>query len=254
MLIIPAVDIRDGRCVRLVHGEVDKETVYFADPVEAALRWQRQGASRLHVVDLDGAFAGALKNAPVIERIVRAVHIPVQVGGGIRDMDAAADLFARGVERVILGTVAVTDPRVVARLCEHYPGRVMVGIDARNGVVAIRGWVEEAGRQAVDLAREMAGLGVTEIIYTDIYRDGTLRGPNLAALREMAEAVPADIIASGGVSSLEDIRNLLELEPLGVTGVIVGQALYTGHLDLAGALSMLAGVVPDAGQKDCALP
>lgn len=241
MLIIPAVDIRGGRCVRLVHGELDKETVYHDDPVAAAKRWEAAGAARLHVVDLDGAFAGAMKNAAVIGRIVAAVGIPVQVGGGIRDEATAADLFARGVSRVILGTVAVTDSKVVERLCQQYPGQVMVGIDARNGRVAIRGWVEEAAVRAVDLALQMAALGVTEIIYTDIYRDGTLQGPNVVALREMAEATSLQVIASGGVSSLQDIKNLVALEPLGVTGVIVGQAIYTGCVDLKEALALTGG-------------
>lgn len=241
MLIIPAVDIRDGRCVRLVHGELDKETIYHDNPVEAALRWEAEGAGRIHLVDLDGAFKGGMKNAAVIERIARAVNVPVQVGGGIRDEATAADLLNRGVSRVILGTVAVTDPEVVAALCDRFPGQVMVGIDARNGKVAIRGWVEEAEQKAVDLALQMDGLGVKEIIYTDIHRDGTLQGPNLDALREMAGTVPLQVIASGGVSSLQDIENLLMLEPLGVNGVIMGQALYTGRVDLRAALALTGG-------------
>lgn len=242
MLIIPAVDIRGGRCVRLVHGELDKETVYHDDPVEAALRWEAEGAGRIHLVDLDGAFQGGMKNADVIERIARAVSVPVQIGGGIRDEATAEDLFARGVSRVILGTVAVTSPAVVESLCKRFPGQVMVGIDAREGRVAIRGWVEEADCQAIGLALKMADLGVAEIIYTDIYRDGTLQGPNLDALREMAEAVPQQVIASGGVSSLLDIKNLCELEPLGVSGVIMGQALYTGRVDLKEALAAVGGL------------
>ena len=192
------------------------------------------------------SFLGLMMNATVIERIARAVNVPVQVGGGIRDEATAADLFARGVSRVILGTVAVTDSDVVKRLCNRFPGQVMVGIDARNGRVAIRGWVEESEKRAVDLALEMAQLGVAEIIYTDIHRDGTLQGPNLAALREMAQAIPIEVIASGGVSSLEDIKHLCDLEPLGVSGVIMGQALYTGRVDLKAALA-LTGRIKDAG-------
>lgn len=241
MLIIPAVDIRDGRCVRLVHGELDKETVYHEDPVVAAKRWETEGAGRLHLVDLDGAFAGSMKNADVIERIVKAVNIPVQVGGGIRDVQTASDLLERGVSRVILGTVAVTDQSVVETLCKKYPGQVMVGIDARNGFVAIRGWVEESTQKAVDLALRMAQIGVKEIIYTDIHRDGTLQGPNVEALQEMAEAIPLDVIASGGVSSLQDITNLLSLVPYGVSGVIMGQALYTGSVNLTEALAITEG-------------
>jgi phosphoribosylformimino-5-aminoimidazole carboxamide ribotide isomerase len=241
MLIIPAVDLRAGRCVRLVHGNPDLETVYYDDPVQAAQRWQNEGAERLHLVDLDGAFDGTLRNAGIIEKIVRALHIPVQVGGGIRYAATASDLLARGVERVILGTVAVTAPQVVDELCARYPGRIMAGIDARNGKVAVRGWVEEAAIEDVALARRMTEAGVRELIYTDIGRDGTLTGPNLEAVRRLATAVPADIIASGGVSRLEDIKELLKLVPLGVTGIITGQAIYTGHLDLGEAIALAKG-------------
>jgi phosphoribosylformimino-5-aminoimidazole carboxamide ribotide isomerase len=241
MLIIPAIDIREGRCVRLVHGDINKETIYFEDPVEVARRWEAEGAERLHLVDLDGAFAGAMKNAAVIGQIAKVLTIPVQVGGGIRDAAAAKDMFSHGVARVILGTVAVEEPAVVSELCREFPGQVMVGIDARAGKVAIRGWVEESEMSAVFLAQKIASLGVRDIIYTDIYRDGTLQGPNLEALREMAKATPLRVIASGGVSSLEDIKNIMELEPLGVSGVIVGQALYTGRVELKDALALTGG-------------
>ncbi|HHX73347.1 MAG TPA: 1-(5-phosphoribosyl)-5-((5-phosphoribosylamino)methylideneamino)imidazole-4-carboxamide isomerase, partial [Firmicutes bacterium] len=190
------------------------------------------------VVDLDGAFAGGLQNTGLITRIVQAVNIPVQVGGGIRTQKAAEALLESGVSRVILGTAAATDPQLVADLCARYPGRIMAGIDARNGMAAIRGWVEEADVTAVELARRLADLGITEIVYTDIMRDGTLTGPNLKALREMATAAPVKVIASGGMSSLEDIRQLLPLERLGVTGVIIGQALYTGKISLPEALAL----------------
>ncbi|MBS3886612.1 MAG: 1-(5-phosphoribosyl)-5-[(5-phosphoribosylamino)methylideneamino]imidazole-4-carboxamide isomerase [Firmicutes bacterium] len=238
MLIIPAVDIRDGRCVRLVHGELAKETVYHADPVAVALRWEAEGAARIHLVDLDGAFQGGMQNSAVIEQIARAVKVPVQVGGGIRDEARAAELLDRGVSRVILGTVAVTSPRLVEELCYRFPGQVLVGIDARAGRVAIRGWVEEAEQSAIDLACKMGDLGIKEIIYTDINRDGTLQGPNLVALEEMAKAVSLQVIASGGVSSLDDLQKLCLLEPLGVSGVILGQALYTGRVDLRDALKI----------------
>lgn len=238
MLIIPAVDIRAGRCVRLVHGELAKETIYHTDPLEVALRWEAEGAARIHLVDLDGAFQGGMQNSAVIEQIAKRVKIPVQVGGGIRDEARAAEILSRGVSRVILGTVAVTSPELVAALCVRFPGQILVGIDARAGRVAIRGWVEEADLNAIDLARKMGELGVNEIIYTDIQRDGTLQGPNLEALREMAEAVSQQVIASGGVSSLADLENLRLLEPLGVCGVIMGQALYTGKIDLRAALAM----------------
>jgi phosphoribosylformimino-5-aminoimidazole carboxamide ribotide isomerase len=238
MLIIPAVDIRGGRCVRLVHGDLSKETVYHEDPLEMALRWEAEGVARIHLVDLDGAFQGGMQNSAVIERIARAVKVPVQVGGGIRDEARASELLERGVSRVILGTVAVTSPQLVEALCSRFPGQVVVGIDARAGKVAIRGWVEEAELSAIDLARKMESLGVREIIYTDINRDGTLQGPNLAALEEMARAVNQQVIASGGVSSLNDLEKLCLLESLGVSGAILGQALYTGRVDLRAALAI----------------
>jgi phosphoribosylformimino-5-aminoimidazole carboxamide ribotide isomerase len=252
MLIIPAVDIREGRCVRLVHGDPARETVYHEDPVEAARRWEAEGAGRLHLVDLDGAFAGKMKNAGVIEKIVKTVSVPVQVGGGIRSIEAAADLLDRGVSRVIIGTAAVTNPEIVAELCRQYPGRIIVGIDARGGRVAIRGWQEDTPLAAESLAQQMWDLGVKEIIYTDIKRDGTLQGPNIEALRELATAVPQSIIASGGVSGPEDIRRLLPLKPLGVSGVIAGQALYTERLALREALR-IAGGMPDDSQKNNSL-
>ncbi|MFW0860763.1 MAG: 1-(5-phosphoribosyl)-5-[(5-phosphoribosylamino)methylideneamino]imidazole-4-carboxamide isomerase [Dethiobacter sp.] len=238
MLIIPAVDIRGGQCVRLVHGELSKETVYHADPLEVALRFEAEGASRIHLVDLDGAFQGGMQNSAVIEQIARAVKVPVQVGGGIRDEARASELLERGVSRVILGTVAVTSPQLVEALCCRFPGQVLVGIDARAGRVAIRGWMEESEQNAIDLALKMGDLGVKEIIYTDINRDGTLQGPNLAALEEMAKAVSQQVIASGGVSSLNDIERICLLESLGVSGVILGQALYTGRVDLRAALTI----------------
>lgn len=241
MLVIPAVDIRGGKAVRLLHGEPDKQTVYFGDPLEPALMFQAAGAARLHVVDLDGAFSGTMKNAGIIEKIVRSLDIPVQVGGGIRGEEEAADLLARGVDRVILGTAAVTEPGLVARLCARFPGRILAGIDARSGLVAIRGWVETSALGAVELARAMSGHGVKEIVYTDISRDGALTGPNLAALREMAQAVDAGVIASGGVSTISDIEALLELEPYGVTAVIVGRAVYAGKIDLAEAIKIAEG-------------
>ncbi|HZK24609.1 MAG TPA: 1-(5-phosphoribosyl)-5-[(5-phosphoribosylamino)methylideneamino]imidazole-4-carboxamide isomerase [Oscillospiraceae bacterium] len=242
MLIIPAVDIRDGRCVRLVHGELQRETMYYENPVEAALHWESEGAQRLHVVDLDGAFDGSIKNIAVIEEIVRAVQIPIQVGGGIRESQVAADLLARGVSRVIMGTAAVQQPQVVAELCARYPGQIMVGIDARAGRVAIRGWVEEAPMLAIDLAQQMAQLGVREIIYTDILRDGTLKGPNVAALAEVTQAVSLSVIASGGIASLQDILELTPLQPQGLSGIIVGQALYTGRISLPAALAITEGL------------
>ncbi|NLM53071.1 MAG: 1-(5-phosphoribosyl)-5-[(5-phosphoribosylamino)methylideneamino]imidazole-4-carboxamide isomerase [Firmicutes bacterium] len=239
MQIIPAVDIRGGKCVRLVHGDLNRETVYEQDPVAAACRWEAEGATRLHLVDLDGAFDGKMKNAAVIEKIVHTVKIPVQVGGGIRTIETAENLLQLGVSYIILGTVAVTEPKMVATLCERYPGRIIVGIDARDGRVAIKGWVQEAEFKAIELAQQMAKLGIEEIVYTDIKKDGTLKGPNIQALQEMATSTTVKIIASGGVSSLEDLRALLALQSLGVSGVIIGQALYTGRIQLREALNLV---------------
>lgn len=242
MLIIPAVDIRSGRCVRLVHGNLERETVYYEDPVEAALHWEAEGAERLHVVDLDGAMNGRMKNIAVIEKIVQAVKIPIQVGGGIRQVREAADLLDRGAARVILSTAAVQEPQLVAELCARFPGQIMVGIDVRAGRVAIRGWLEEAPLSAIDLAQQMVQLGVQEIIYTDILRDGTLKGPNVAALAEVTQALPVSVIASGGIASLQDILELLPLQAYGLNGIIIGQALYTGRITLPAALAITEGM------------
>ncbi|MEW5921853.1 MAG: 1-(5-phosphoribosyl)-5-[(5-phosphoribosylamino)methylideneamino]imidazole-4-carboxamide isomerase [Bacillota bacterium] len=239
MLIIPAIDLHRGRCVRLRRGEREQETVYSHNPVEMALRWQAAGARRLHVVDLDGAFEGKPVNSPAIAAITAAVEIPVQLGGGIRDRSTTEKAFALGVSRVILGTAAVEHPALLKELVKLYAGRVIAGIDARDGMAAIRGWVEGSAYRAVELAREMEKIGVEEIIYTDISRDGMLEGPNLEAMREMARSLNIPVIASGGVSSLEDLIRLQELEEAGISGVIVGQALYSGCIDLQSAIDEL---------------
>ncbi len=239
MLIIPAIDLHRGRCVRLRRGEREQETVYSNNPAEIALRWQAAGAQRLHVVDLDGAFAGKPVNLPAIAAITAAVEIPVQLGGGIRDRSTVEGAFKLGVSRVVLGTAAVEEPVLLAELVGLYGERIVAGIDARDGVAAIKGWVENSSRRAVDLALEMEKIGVREIIYTDISRDGMLEGPNLQAMQEMARALRISVIASGGVSSLEDLLRLQELEKDGIKGVIVGQALYSGFLDLQEAIQKL---------------
>lgn len=239
MLIIPAIDLHRGRCVRLRRGEREQETVYSNNPAEIALRWQAAGAQRLHVVDLDGAFAGKPVNLPAIAAITAAVEIPVQLGGGIRDRSTVEGAFKLGVSRVVLGTAAVEEPALLAELVGLYGERIVAGIDARDGVAAIKGWVENSSRRAVDLALEMEKIGVREIIYTDISRDGMLEGPNLQAMQEMARALRISVIASGGVSSLEDLLRLQELEKDGIKGVIVGQALYSGFLDLQEAIQKL---------------
>ena len=242
MLVIPAIDLKAGRCVRLYQGDMDRATIYSDDPVATALRWQREGAERLHVVDLDGAVSGMGVNTAVIEQICRALTIPLQVGGGIRDLGAVERLLALGVSRVILGTVAYRQPEVVAAACQRFAGRITVGIDAHGGKVAIQGWTEATELDALELARRCAGMGVSEIVYTDIARDGTEQGVNLDATLALARAVSLPIIASGGVAGLHDIARLVPLESDGVAGVVVGRALYTGAVKLAEAIAMARGL------------
>jgi phosphoribosylformimino-5-aminoimidazole carboxamide ribotide isomerase len=241
MLVIPAVDIKEGRCVRLRQGRMDDETVYAANPAEAAKRWEQAGARLLHVVDLDGAVGGAPKNRRVVQELAKAVSIPVQVGGGIRSLETIEDYLASGISRVILGTAAVLQRSLVAESCQKFPKAVLAGIDATDGWVAVDGWKTVTKQRAMDLARDLEGAGLAGIIYTDISRDGMLAGPNLDAVRRMVESVSTPVIASGGVSTLEDLKALRELEPLGLSGVIVGKALYDGKLDLAEALSAVEG-------------
>ena len=236
MEVIPAIDLLDGKCVRLYQGDYQQSQVFSDNPLEVARQWVNQGATRLHIVDLDGAKQGKPTNLQAIAAIAQDVAIPVQVGGGLRNYENVKQILDLGVERVILGTVAVENPNLVAELTKAFPQSIVVGIDARDGKVATRGWLETSQVEAIDLAQQMANLGVAAIIYTDIHRDGTLTGPNLTALRQLAQAIAIPVIASGGVSSLTDILSLLALEPSGVTGVIVGQALYTGALDLTEAI------------------
>lgn len=235
MEIIPAVDIRGGKCVRLYQGDYSKETVFSEDPVAAALEWQAQGARWLHLVDLDGAAKGKPVNLPTIQSIVKRVTMAVEVGGGIRDAEAVARLLALGVRRIILGTVAVEKPEMVAELCQKFGEAIVVGIDARDGYVATRGWVEDTGVTALELANKMAVLGVKRIIYTDIRRDGTLTEPDFDAIGRMVRSVGLPIIAAGGISRLEHLKRLKEL---GVEGAIIGRALYTGDIDLRQALKL----------------
>ncbi|MBD0334209.1 MAG: 1-(5-phosphoribosyl)-5-[(5-phosphoribosylamino)methylideneamino]imidazole-4-carboxamide isomerase [Cyanobacteria bacterium Co-bin13] len=236
MEVIPAIDLLEGRCVRLYQGDYNQSEVFNDDPVAVGRDWVAQGATRLHLVDLDGAKAGRPENWRAIQAIVEAVEVPVEVGGGLRDRQRVAELFALGVRYAILGTAAVENPSLVGELSQEFPGQVIVGIDARDGKVATRGWLETSEVEAIELAQRMAELGAAAIIYTDIQRDGTLTGPNLEALRQMAKAIGISVIASGGVSAVTDLLSLLALEPLGVTGVIVGRALYTGDVNLKEAL------------------
>ncbi|MEO0926807.1 MAG: 1-(5-phosphoribosyl)-5-[(5-phosphoribosylamino)methylideneamino]imidazole-4-carboxamide isomerase [Cyanobacteria bacterium J06643_13] len=252
MEVIPAIDLLDGKCVRLYQGDYDQASVFSDNPVEIARQWAAEGATRMHVVDLDGAKEGKSVNLSVIEAIARAIEIPVQVGGGLRDRQGVTRLLETGVQRAILGTVAVEKPELVTELCQEFPDQIVVGIDARDGMVATRGWLETSEVAATDLAQRMANQGAAAIIYTDIHRDGTLSGPNVEALRELAEAIKIPVIASGGVSSLTDLLSLLSLESVGVNGVIVGRAIYTGDVSLKEAVRAVGegrwqDIPPDTG-------
>jgi phosphoribosylformimino-5-aminoimidazole carboxamide ribotide isomerase len=230
--IIPAIDLLAGRCVRLHQGDYEKITKFNDDPLAQALEWQNQGAERLHLVDLDGARSGEPINHPLIRRITAAIQIPVQVGGGVRSASKAAELLNCGVERVILGTVAVEAPELVFELAQQYPNQLVVGIDARDGYVATKGWTEASAVKATELAEKFNGIGLAALICTDIATDGTLAGPNLNFLRAMAQASHTPVIASGGIGDLGDLMSLIPLEREGVVGVIVGRALYDGTVDL----------------------
>lgn len=236
MIIFPAIDIKGGRCVRLTQGRMDEETVYSNEPWEVARKWESLGGEVIHLVDLDGAVEGNPKNLAVVEKITNSVNVPVQIGGGIRDeRTAEAYLSNPKVKRIIIGTAAIENPSLVTSLTARYPGRVAVGIDAKDGMVAIKGWVTVTGQKATELAKNLEGAGVACIIYTDISRDGMLTGPNVAATREMAESVNIPVVASGGISSLKDIESYRGV-PL--EGIIVGKALYSGNLDLTEAIKV----------------
>ena len=241
MEIIPAIDIRGGRCVRLVQGDYDRETVFADDPAEAARRWRDAGAGRLHVVDLDGAREGRPVNAASVERIVAAVDVPVQLGGGLRELAALRRYLEAGVERAVLGTAAVKDQALLADSLARFPGRIIVGVDAREGIVVTEGWRDTSGITASDLVPQLAGMGVPRVIYTDTLRDGTLTEPNFTALEALladsqVRASGLNVIYSGGVSTIDHLRRLAET---GVEGAIVGRALYTGDIDLAEALAAI---------------
>jgi len=237
-IVIPAIDLKEGKCVRLEQGLMEKDTVFCKNPSEQANEWVRQGGELLHIVDLDGAFAGVPKNRDAISAIVGAISIPTQLGGGIRDLSTIEAYLALGIGRVILGTAAQRNPELVVEACRLFPGRIVVGIDAKNGMVAVQGWAEVTDIRAVDLARRFEGYGVAAIIYTDISRDGMMAGPNVELTKELAEAISIPVIASGGVSSLIDIGNLMAVESSGVIGVITGKAIYTGAIRLAEAIEL----------------
>ena len=238
MIVIPAIDLKEGNCVRLEQGEMHRDTVFSNNPAEQALKWQQAGAELLHLVDLDGAFAGEPKNKGAIQSILAAISIPAQLGGGIRDLATIEAYLKLGLSRVIIGTAAQRNPQLVIDACRQFPGKIVVGIDAKNGMVAVQGWAEVTDITAVDLARKFEDCGVSAIIYTDISRDGMMAGPNLEATRALAEAITIPVIASGGVSSLQDIENLMSIEQSGISGAITGKAIYTGAIDLAEAIAL----------------
>lgn len=237
MLVIPAIDLKDGLCVRLLQGKKDAVTAYSDDPAKTAMRWESYGAKLLHIVDLDGAFTGSQKNFEAILKIRQAVKMPLQVGGGIRNIGTILNLFSAGIDRVIIGTAAIEDPEFLTYSCKKYPGRILVGIDAKNGMVAIRGWEEVTSTEARTLAQRLEIIGIAGIIYTDISRDGMLTGPNIDATRQMVECLKVPVIASGGVSGIEDIKNLMSIKNL--WGAITGKAIYSGALDLREAIKIV---------------
>jgi len=228
--VIPAVDIRGGRCVRLYQGQYEQETVFSEDPVAMALRWQQEGASRIHVVDLDGALTGKPENLDIIRKMVEVLSVPIELGGGMRKLRSISEVLEAGVDRVILGTAAIETPDLVKEACELYEDRVAVALDARNGMVMTHGWTESSGESALDLAATMVNLGARRLIYTDITRDGTLSAPNFEAASQLIATVGVPVIVSGGVSRAE---HLVRIRNLGAEGAVVGKALYTGSITMA---------------------
>ena len=241
MIIFPAIDIRGGKCVRLEEGRFDRETVFAENPLEAARRWVDAGSEWLHIVDLDGARAGQPVNLEVVKKIAETFDVKIQLGGGVRTLESVAAILSSGVQRVILGSVAVRSPELVSQVCAKYGERIVIGIDARNGEVAVDGWEKSGLLQADELALRMKAAGATRIIYTDISRDGMLTGVNVAATLQLADKSGLKIIASGGVRGMEDIQALQPLTERGVEGVIIGKALYTGTISLKDALRVARG-------------
>lgn len=238
MIIFPAIDIRGGKCVRLLKGDFNQETVFSDSPADMARKWQSQGAEYLHLVDLDGALAGSSKNLAAIEEILKVVDIPTELGGGIRSMEQIDKLLSLGITRVILGSVAVKNPALVKEACAKYGERIVVGIDAKDGIVAVEGWGESGNIGVIELAQKMKAAGVKTIIYTDISRDGTLSGVNVEATVKLAQESGVKIVASGGVKSLDDIKALKKQEAVGIEGVIAGKSIYMGTLALAEAIKI----------------
>ena len=237
MILYPAIDLKDGKCVRLLRGEMDKATIFSDSPANQAAVFQSQGFEWLHIVDLNGAFEGKPVNAHAVKSIIERIQIPVQLGGGIRDITMIADWLECGISRVILGTAALRNPLLVKEACRQFPGQIAVGIDAKDGKVAINGWAEISDQSAIDLAKKFEDVGVSAIIYTDIARDGAMQGPNLEETLNLANALTTPIIASGGISSVEDIKKYHALYNNGIEGCILGRALYEGAINPAEALA-----------------
>jgi phosphoribosylformimino-5-aminoimidazole carboxamide ribotide isomerase len=239
MIIIPAVDIKGGRCVRLREGRPEDETVFSDHPEEMARKWVEMGTRRLHIIDLDGAFEKGPRNSSLIREMVRSVPVPIQLGGGIRDLRTIEDYLNLGLSQVILGTMALKQPAVLREACRLFPGKIMVSLDARDNRIAVEGWTEISERDPVDMIGPYADWGVKAIIFTDIARDGTQRGPSLASTRRLAQATPLPVIAAGGIATLKDVQSLAPLEKDGLAGMITGRAIYSGSLDLKEAMAWL---------------
>ena len=238
MILIPAIDLKEGKCVRLTQGRMDRESVYSEDPVGMAAHWESKGAKRLHVVDLNGAVTGRPVHQSLVAEIVRAVRIPVEIGGGIRDLETIENYLSFGAAWVILGTIAFQNRELVREACRRFPGKIILAIDAKKGEVAIQGWYEIVSLKATDLSKALEGAGLSSIIFTDVERDGTGAGLNWEMTRSLARATSIPVIASGGVSRMEEIERLKELESEGIIGMIIGRALYTGQIDLERALQI----------------
>ncbi len=238
MIIIPAIDLKGGRCVRLLQGRMDAETVFSDNPAKMAKRWQDEGAEIIHLVDLDGAISKKPRNIDSIKEIIKSVDIPIHLGGGIRDIDTIRMYLKLGIKRIIIGTEAVKNPEMVKRSAKEFPGRIIIGIDAKDGQVAIEGWTKATKTGAAELARQFEDSGIFAINFTDIKRDGMESGPNIEETKKLAESVNIPVVASGGVSCIDDIKNLLSVESSGVMGVITGRALYNGSLNLKEAIAL----------------
>ena len=239
MIIIPAVDIKGGKCVRLEQGLMNKETIFSDHPEEMALLWERKGAERLHLVDLDGAVRGKPLNKRAIKNVIDAVSIPVELGGGIRDLDTIEEYINLGIDQIIIGTVAYKNPDLVEEACKRYSGKIIVAIDSKDNYVSVEGWTEPTSIIAIDLAKRFEDIGIAALIYTDIKRDGMRRGPNIDGIREFAKGINVGVIAAGGISSIKNIEDLLPLEEDGVSGIITGRALYDGSLKLEEAMDII---------------